>query len=373
MKYQKKEEIKVSQFIISNNALYYCSNNGHEYSTVFSRDLTNINNQWKVDIDGIGAIMSVHDDDLFIQDSNINLFHISIKKGVYLGNLSKSDWKITLSNNLTESMYLLGIRGRLMNREYGIYDLKNDSIIFNINQSLIGLVEKDKIFTKNSVEIKCYSIELKDFIWHFSLSNLGRWYNEFDKKWEEGKVEHFVGVVNDILWVDITAHVLLGIDVHTGQIRYNLKETVPMNEFPENYPINIPYYGKTTYDSKQHKLWGMYGFLYWEVDLQNLTPYIKLWYLGDEMMKYKAFLPNLPTCGINDTHVFFGVGSIGKTPQVCALNRETLKIDWRYDFSKEAENTEIAFSPTKQEVTDNHLFVLDNKGTLHIFEREEVA
>lgn len=273
-----------------------------------------------------------------------------------------------ITNSYTPTYLKDGRTSWQLNKPLNMVNFKN-------NEYVIGFSEYDEWgqSKKNSLAIYEPDKSLDSPLWQFNLSDIGRWYNEFDKKWEEGQVWNFVGVVDGILWVDVMAHTLLGIDVQTGELRHHLKETIIMNAFPENYPTNIPYWGFSTYDKNLNKIWGIEGYSYWEVDLNETSPHIKIWYLGEELQKLGAAMSNLPMCGISATHVFFGVGSIGKTPQVCALNRITLKIDWRYDFSKEAENTEIAFSPTKVEVTENHLFVLDSEGTLHIFEKQETA
>lgn len=238
----------------------------------------------------------------------------------------------------------------------------------------LNVVSENYIYTikyLDKANIYCFNANIGEQEWHFSLSNHGRWYNEFDKKWEEGEVCHFVGVVDDILWVDVTAHVLLGIDIHTGQIKYNLKEANPMNEFPEKFTVYKPHYGKTNYDQEHHKLWGMEGYSYWEVDLNEAILNLKLWYIGDECESHFTSLPNFDICGINQDYIFFPMGGLGgnRKAQVAALNRKTMKIDWQYLFTSDTPY----YTPTKVEVSEDHLFVLDSEGTLNIFEKEKVA
>ncbi len=116
-------------------------------------------------------------------------------------------------------------------------------------------------------------------------------------------------------------------------------------------------------------MWGIEAYSYWEVDLKEAQPRLKVWYIQEEIEKHQTTLPNFDTCGITENHIFFSMGGLGgnRVPQVAALNRNTLKVDWQYQFIEEG----IYYSPTEVQVTDNNLFVLDNQGTLHIFERTE--
>jgi len=260
-----------------------------------------------------------------------------------------------------------------------LYDFLNASFIWKTdlsqnNDMFPFFCDGDKIIahTKNNKRtLSIINYFTGTSLWIFHLSDIGRWYNEFDKKWEEGKAFHVVGVINDILWVDVTAHVLLGIDIHTGQIKYNLKEANPMNEFPEKFTVYKPHYGKTTYDQEHHKLWGMEGYSYWEVDLNEAILNLKLWYMGDECESHFTSLPNFDICGINQDYIFFPMGGLGgnRKAQVAALNRKTMKIDWQYLFMSDTPY----YTPTKVEVSEDNLFVLDSDGTLNIFEKEKVA
>ncbi|MCU0325665.1 MAG: hypothetical protein MUF45_10490, partial [Spirosomaceae bacterium] len=200
--------------------------------------------------------------------------------------------------------------------------------------------------------------------WHFPLSSLGRWYNEFDKKWEEGKVEHFVGVVNDILWVDIASGTIIGLDIETGELKHLFTEpnkiigtaTKPHQQSP-HFWLN--------YDEKRNILFGFHYDVFGEINLNESEPTLTF-YILEDCTKYQAFCPNLERYCYDANYFYYLDAFNGK---IGVINRNTKNLDWVYTFS-EGSTMGILM---KIEVSENHLFVLDSGGTLHIFEREEVA
>lgn len=224
--------------------------------------------------------------------------------------------------------------------------------------------------------MRCFIPEKNDYEWHFTLQSLKQTHPEKTEKYGEFemKINHLVGVINEILWMDIDVAMngsfLLGLDTKTGKCVHFLDKVE--NQDDVNYvaliPNRLPGITFTTYDTKQNILFGFAAeHFHWQVDLSVSQPKIKMWSVEDEMKKYHAYVSAYMNCGISDSHVFFPVGSLGSTPQVFALNRETLKVDWQYHFTEGGQY----FTPTKVEVTDTHLYVLDNTGTLHIFEKTE--
>lgn len=247
---------------------------------------------------------------------------------------------------------------------------------FHKNETLIfGFYEFNEWGDSIKSKIGCYQVKSGEKIWHFTLQSIEEVYTKKMEKYGENemKINHFVGVVNSILWLDVNVanngSFLLRLDTETGKCVYFLDTVEHQNYLPsEDDFVGLPYTTFTTHDAERNILLGFApNWLHWQVDLSSSNPTIKMWSLKDEMTKHHAYVSAYMNCGISDSHVFFPVGSLGSTPQVFALNRETLKVDWQYHFTEGGQY----FTPTKVEVTDTHLYVLDNTGTLHIFEKEE--
>jgi hypothetical protein len=262
-------------------------------------------------------------------------------------------------------------RGKLSEREYGFYDIVENKVDWSIEMKHLGFwIENYFIINNPQNCVSIYNIDGK-LLWNFTLESLNQEYNLFSEKWNKPmEIANFCGVAHEVLWMDVVCrgigNFLLGLDVNTGQPVHLLDKAE--NRFMV-YPFDmIPTDGRTTYDAKRNILFGFApDWVHWQVDLSEKSPKIKMWDLSEEMTKHHAFVSAYMNCGISDSHIFFPVGSLGSTPQVFALNRETLKVDWQYHFTEGGQY----FTPTKVEVTDTHLYVLDNTGTLHIFEKTE--
>lgn len=366
MNYKKtKTHEYIRNFLIINNYLYQ---NDYVSKKLTCENIIEQKKIWEYSFETEQIYLTSYQENLFIGDGNSSLL-LDSSNGKALVSSNKLGFNFRLYTNFTD-LIVIEKNKSILESIQGVYDLKNQVVCFLKDDIYPFAVYNNIIIGKSKNSISRYDNQ-GILEWYFPLSNHGHWYNEFDKKWEEGEVCHFVGVVDGILWVDVTAHVLLGIDIHTGQIRYNLKETIAMNEFSEKFPIYKPHYGKTTFDQKQHKLWGTEGYSYWEVDLNEPILNLKLWYMGDECESHFTSLPNFDICGITQDYIFFPMGGLGgnRKAQVAALNRKTMKIDWQYLFTSDTPY----YTPTKVEVSEDHLFVLDSEGTLNIFEKEKVA
>jgi hypothetical protein len=314
---------------------------------------------------------------------NDNDIFVLYQNGMMKFNILKGQLKEKLQiNGLFSNVFQEGYICYCYNEDINIYVptyIKNNVIIWQLfrylntiifkknNKYIIGFSEYDEWAQSRLNVIARYepNNNLEIPLWTLSVSEIGKYFHTFDKVWKEGQVWHFVGVVDGILWIDVMAKILIGVNVETGEIIYHFNKGINQKgEYEE-----LPFYGKTTYDAKHHKLIGFYGDKYWEIDLSKKELKLRISNLKELLEKHEATLPNFDVSGITENHFFFGVGSMGgKRAQVLALNRNTFQIDWKYRFEGHA----LYFSPTKVDVTENHLFVLDNAGTLHIFEKAKV-
>lgn len=277
------------------------------------------------------------------------------------------------------SKWLFSYDADIHSSKLNIYDLKTNNFRLLTSTYKFGqcLLDGDYFLCEEKKQT-IFNIEISSIqtIWHFNLESLKETHLDQTHKYGEFqmKINHFIGVVQGILWIDIdvimNGSFLLGLDAETGKCVHLLDTAENQNEV--NYvalvPNRLPSSTFTTYDDKRNILFGFaHDHFHWQVDLSEKSPKIKMWSVEDEMKKHHAFVSAFMNCGISDSHVFFPVGSIGSTPQVFALNRDTLKVDWQYFLTEGG----AYYTPTKVEVTETHLYVLDNTGTLHIFEKKE--
>jgi hypothetical protein len=217
----------------------------------------------------------------------------------------------------------------------------------------------------NRKTIERFCTTKKAIVWNLSVSEIGKYFHTFDKVWKEGQVWHFVGVVDGILWIDVNYATLLGIDVEQGTIKHTLKQPFKMNQTLEEWKWSLGFYPNTLFDIKSNQLFGITGDRYYQIELDNHPNILQMWVLEDQFAQHSISVQNPDRVAFDDTHLFFIDAFNSK---IGALNRKTLQLDWVHQVIHEPASSVLM----KVDVTENHLFVLDNAGTLHIFEKVKV-
>lgn len=377
--YSKKQEQKSDYFITCGNVLISSSINQKNIPELIKYDFNQPQNGWNILIKNSCGLICYFDKFILIQNYEGIVSVINYEDGNILKEFSSQEFKISLpvfTKRLFNSK-LNCYKGRIFERQFGLYDFITNEIIWG-REKMDGFWIHDFYIIKVADSIVINNPYSEKVNWHFSLQSLKETRPEQMEKYGtyEMKINNFAGIANDILWLDIdvvmNGSFLLGLDAETGYPIHILDFVENQNQvdYVALVPNRLPGTSYTTYDSKRNILFGFkHDYFHWQVDLSESQPKIKMWSVEEEMKNHHAFVSAYMNCGISDTHIFFPVGSLGSTPQVFALNRETLKVDWQYFFTESGQY----FTPTKVEVTDTHLFVLDNTGTLHIFEKEENA
>jgi hypothetical protein len=376
--YSKIQEQKSDYFITHGNVLITSNINQNNVPELIKYDFDQPQNGWNTAIKNSSGLICYFDNFLLIQDYEGIVSLINNEDGKVLKEFSSQEFKISLpiyTNQLFNSK-LNCYKGRIFERQFGLYDFIKDEIIWGGAKMDGFWIDGFYIIkSENDIIVNPYSEKFK---WHFTLQSLKESHPEKVEKYGDYPmtINNFVGIANGVLWMDIDVAMngsfLLGLDCETGLPTHLLDFAENQNEvdYVALVPNRLPGASYTTYDSKRNILLGFkHDYFHWQVDLSSTNPCIKMWSLQEEMTKHHAYVSAYMNCGISDSHVFFPVGSLGSTPQVFALNRETLKVDWQYFFTEGGQY----FTPTKVEVTETHLYVLDNTGTLHIFEKTENA
>ena len=135
---------------------------------------------------------------------------------------------------------------------YGSIDKQDFDFTFSSSYIVVRIVIENAFYLCfNDYEhkkVSCFLPEKKDFLWHFTLQSLKQTHLEKMEKFEknEMKINHFVGVMNDVLWLDIDVlnigSFLLGLDTNTGKCAYFLDTVEHQNYLPtektlQAYPI----------------------------------------------------------------------------------------------------------------------------------------
>lgn len=181
-----------------------------------------------------------------------------------------------------------------------------------------------------------------------------------------GKNNKFIGSSNDKVFVAIYYIAVFEIDSNTGSVTRIWSElpedqTWYINDWPAK---TLAATNQAFLDEGQGIIACLYSFGYWEIDLisGDLNHFeLRDYFLSEKLEPIDG--GGLSFCG---DHIFFSsCYTINEVIfAVAAFNRRTKKIDWKHIF------TESVGTGIDQPVLNGDwLYVLDHKGTLHVFEK----
>ena len=195
-------------------------------------------------------------------------------------------------------------------------------------------------------------------LWQFDLSQLGTYYNTWDKKDENYRVEKFIGIYNEILYValNLYSETIIAIDIKTGKL---------LNQWK-----NIPFTLGANLDTEQKQIFGLIKKEFWQINLEtaeftktNIHPVLQN--IEFENVRDQVNIP------ITDTHYVIKLQTPIDTSNsnriydgLALFNKHTQQIDWHYLFGNE---TWLASNEPK--ITKDKIFQLSNEGNLFIFEK----
>ena len=275
----------------------------------------------------------------------------------------------------------------------------NGEIVQELNSGIDGI---QKIIDTDYIIRTCYSddystsyltkfnINLKEDIWKINFTEVVFFYvlknqillgyadkvslhNLLDlsmiwiKNYEGFSLTKCIGKFKNELILVVGEHILLSIDVETGETLHKWHELKGF-EVGATYKDVLPDTSSFVLDESSAKLIGVFHTYYFEIDLisREIT-YIQLEkeLSGHSIRNLKSVSDN-PFTSI---HLYLTADiTLEEFPNtdlnaVLALNRDTKKVDWVYTFKESGIGTNIP------QINDTHLFILDLEGTLHIFEK----
>lgn len=218
------------------------------------------------------------------------------------------------------------------------------------------------LFDETKFLLSAFSIEKKETIWQFKLFE----HFKYDRTWGDGEFYHFIGVWNDILWIDIKTSHLIGVDVHSGQLKYDFcKPSKIYGQVTQAYHEQLHEVFYSNIDEDRNSLFGFHYDTYWEVNLNNPTPELHFYIFEEECKKYNSFAPN-PERYCFDKQYLYYVDAFNGT--VASIDRDTKDFHFLYQFPEASAGTLMEI-----QVSEDKVYILDNQSTLHIFEKETLA
>lgn len=196
-------------------------------------------------------------------------------------------------------------------------------------------------------------IKNKGIIWTYQFS-FPKFYNELHLDYEETKLEKFIGIYDNKLWILFSGNRILVLDINTGEELYqfeSLNKTLETSFF-----INNCFLDETTGVIK------ILAYLYYiEIDTKTKKAYIK--------KEFKDF--SMVNGSYYGGDIIYFVGN-NKSKSISnnitgIFNTKTLEIEWTYELEIEDK---FHFFIDVPQANDKYFGVKDSENTLYLFERE---
>lgn len=304
----------------------------------------------------------------------INNVIINIKnydKKIFLESFDKDGFEITNIYNIDTQ--ILESEKRFIVRDsqaqyfsYLTYDEEYNSIfrIFNSNENKLynlsilninkyKIIKNSLVIVENNNRIALYDYLKNTNLWSYQFS-FPKYYNELHLDYEETKLEKFIGIYDNKLWILFSGNRILVLDINTGEELYqfeSLNKTLDTSFFINNcfldettgvikilaylYYIEIDTKTKNTCIKKEFKDFSMVNGSYYGGDI--------IYFVGNN--KSKSISNNI-------TGIF---------------NTKTLEIEWTYELEIKDK---FHFFIDVPQANDKYFGVKDSENTLYLFERE---
>lgn len=241
--------------------------------------------------------------------------------------------------------------------KYEIVQFDTKNIVFEFGRLPIseGIYrDNNDIFLHLENQLTCLKLYTQKSVWELELET-------------RLKIEKVLGVYQNQLIVACSDHLLLSVDVNTGEILHKWQE-LPGFEEGQFYKGVLPEPADFVLDKEAGKLIGVFSKYYFEIDLKS----------GE--ITFEDIRQELNTHHINSfrrmennpftkEHLFVTAhAELDERPNVdldcvLALNRHTKKVDWVHIFKDTGLGTNVP------QITTTHLYQLDTERNLYVFER----
>jgi outer membrane protein assembly factor BamB len=255
----------------------------------------------------------------------------------------------------------------IFENQLGIFNIQTGKI-FLASSFYPNIVYDGKYVIGGTQSLICsYSKIDGSVFWQVDISNLGKYIPFSQEEERKGEVKKFVGVYKNQLIVLLTGGKFISLDIENGNLNW---ETNEVNENLTNqgidYGFSDPY--NPFLDEEKGIVYMLQGEVLISLNL-NTQKSLYEWHIKDETNEEYIFIRQSRMYKNQIYFTSWKKGNEGNDDTIGIFDIETKKIIWKYTFDFEKGN----FIPNSQDniqVNDSQLFVLDWKGTLHIFERE---
>ncbi|HEY8402292.1 MAG TPA: hypothetical protein VIK89_13580 [Cytophagaceae bacterium] len=241
------------------------------------------------------------------------------------------------------------------------------TVVFSSTLSAHYSMIKDVLIVIEHKKLTAYKLENGSLKCQFDLAPYFIGYTTTDQSKLEDKIQNYIGLIGNVLWIGLSSGRLLAIDVENGSLVYQLgfKES----DFP-NFPYEIkegdylPFGELMQLDEDKGEIIGLRDKYFMKVDLDQSEPRRKYIDVGQSMAAHKISSSyrnySFP---IDEQFIYFCDDRQGK---IGVFDREKKEVIWSYELDMERDGI---VQILEMKYANNRWYVLDRNDTLHIFER----
>jgi outer membrane protein assembly factor BamB len=249
------------------------------------------------------------------------------------------------------------------------HDFNNDSIrLFakGISENFQLILDNHTITFQPKTTLRSLSLFTGEYEWEVDL--IGRKYLDFSEE-KTAEIRHIVGVWENLLVVTMTHNEIIVIDIETGTVLWETHDLLK-KQLQKDSSGKWRGYLQNCY-LENGKLYELTSSIYYSIDLR--TQKVEILWQDKRERDYVTVVHTTYT----ENYIYF-TGSYNNRfqPHILGVfNRKTLQIDWIHDMdlSIDPKLGYVASLNQAPQFSEDRLYVLDSGGTLHIFERDEIA
>ena len=208
------------------------------------------------------------------------------------------------------------------------------------------------------------SLESGKEIWNYQLSENYRWKDASGES-HTGEYYKLIGLSNNIFWCVLNSGVIIGLNIETGQVEYELCHPII---YPHSKIINegfekVNIFNRHSIMSEDRsEILGMQGHFYWEINLENPVEEFTMYSIKDSCEEHHISLND--TFCLNDNEVYFYEGGYSNRFGIFCRNKKA--IIWSSDLP-EVKGKFPAIR--KMDYTNYRIYIQDFYNSLHVIEK----
>lgn len=237
----------------------------------------------------------------------------------------------------------------------GVFDLIKNEILFeNINKEDIGYdIICERVYSTLFRTLKSYNLFDGQLLWTTDLTLYTSFIDHYGKNLK-GNINKIIGICNDIIWVSTTNNMLIGTDILTGKVCYEIKGLSKADRLIE--------FDNSIIDYEIKKIFTLYLDCLCEIECD--TGEARFIDLTEEFKRHNTY-PGASKQAYDGENIYFLDSLNQQGARVATFNIPSKTIIWKHLFENNPRLRllEIQYS-------DDKLYVRDNYKTLHVFQKE---